>query len=209
MFFKNDNERKDSPAAGRRSAASAAGHHRVSRTWCAQLFVGRERSINALDEAMARDKEIFLAAQKNAKTNEPDARRHLPVGTLGDDHAAASPARRHREGAGRGQAARAGQEVRRRPSEYFLVEVEEVAEQPREERRGRGADALGAGGLRDVREAEQEDSARGPDERADDRRRRRASPTPSSPTFRPSSSPIARRCSRWRTRRSGSSASTS
>ena len=36
-----------------------------------QLFVGRERSINALDAAMARDKDIFLAAQKNAKTNEP------------------------------------------------------------------------------------------------------------------------------------------
>src|SRR5262249_2720880 len=34
-----------------------------------QLFVGRERSINALDAAMARDKDIFLAAQKNAKTN--------------------------------------------------------------------------------------------------------------------------------------------
>ena len=32
-----------------------------------QLFVGRERSINALDAAMARDKDIFLAAQKNAK----------------------------------------------------------------------------------------------------------------------------------------------
>ncbi|MGH7039707.1 MAG: LON peptidase substrate-binding domain-containing protein, partial [Stellaceae bacterium] len=36
-----------------------------------QLFVGRERSINALDAAMAREKEIFLSAQKNAKTNEP------------------------------------------------------------------------------------------------------------------------------------------
>jgi ATP-dependent Lon protease len=48
-----------------------------------QLFVGRERSINALDAAMARDKDIFLAAQKNAKTNEPTPDDIFGVGTLG------------------------------------------------------------------------------------------------------------------------------
>src|SRR5271165_2549254 len=48
-----------------------------------QLFVGRERSINALDAAMARDKDIFLAAQKNAKTNEPTPDDIFSVGTLG------------------------------------------------------------------------------------------------------------------------------
>ena len=48
-----------------------------------QLFVGRERSINALDAAMARDKDIFLAAQKNAKTNEPSPDDIFQVGTLG------------------------------------------------------------------------------------------------------------------------------
>jgi ATP-dependent Clp protease ATP-binding subunit ClpX len=48
-----------------------------------QLFVGRERSINALDAAMARDKDIFLAAQKNAKTNEPTPDDIFQVGTLG------------------------------------------------------------------------------------------------------------------------------
>ena len=48
-----------------------------------QLFVGRERSINALDAAMARDKDIFLAAQKNAKTNEPTPEDIFQVGTLG------------------------------------------------------------------------------------------------------------------------------
>ena len=35
------------------------------------LFVGREKSINALEEAMSQDKEILLAAQKKAKTNDP------------------------------------------------------------------------------------------------------------------------------------------
>src|ERR1700690_934386 len=48
-----------------------------------QLFVGRERSINALDAAMAQGKEIFLAAQKNAKTNEPTPDDIFGVGNLG------------------------------------------------------------------------------------------------------------------------------
>src|SRR4051812_39789451 len=48
-----------------------------------QLFVGRERSINALDAAMTRDKDIFLAAQKNAKTNEPAPDDIFQTGTLG------------------------------------------------------------------------------------------------------------------------------
>jgi ATP-dependent Lon protease len=49
-----------------------------------QLFVGRERSIAALEEAMSRDKEIFLAAQRHAKTNEPSADDIFLVGTIGD-----------------------------------------------------------------------------------------------------------------------------
>src|SRR6202453_2427092 len=48
-----------------------------------QLFVGRERSINALDAAMTRDKDIFLAAQKNAKTNEPTPDDIFQTGTFG------------------------------------------------------------------------------------------------------------------------------
>jgi ATP-dependent Lon protease len=43
--------------------------------------VGREKSIAALDEAMSRGKEIFLAAQKNAKTNEPVPEDIFEVGT--------------------------------------------------------------------------------------------------------------------------------
>ncbi len=48
-----------------------------------QLFVGREKSILALDEAMAREKEIFLAAQKSAKTNAPTPDDIFQVGTIG------------------------------------------------------------------------------------------------------------------------------
>ena len=35
------------------------------------LFVGRERSIKALEYTMSRDREIFLAAQKDAKMDNP------------------------------------------------------------------------------------------------------------------------------------------
>ncbi len=47
------------------------------------LFVGREKSINALEEAMSHDKEILLAAQKKAKTNDPSAEDIFSVGTVG------------------------------------------------------------------------------------------------------------------------------
>ena len=47
------------------------------------LFVGRERSINALDEAMNKDKLLFLAAQKDAKIQDPEEKDVYPVGTIG------------------------------------------------------------------------------------------------------------------------------
>src|SRR5687767_91575 len=47
------------------------------------LFVGREKSIAALEEAMAQDKEILLAAQKKAKTNDPTPDDIYSMGTVG------------------------------------------------------------------------------------------------------------------------------
>jgi ATP-dependent Lon protease len=47
------------------------------------LFVGRQKSIAALEEAMGQDKAILLCAQKKAKTNEPTAEDIFPVGTVG------------------------------------------------------------------------------------------------------------------------------
>lgn len=47
------------------------------------LFVGREKSINALEDAMSKQTDIILAAQKDAKTNNPDPKEVYPVGTLG------------------------------------------------------------------------------------------------------------------------------
>ena len=47
------------------------------------LFVGREKSIHAIEEAMNSDKEILLTAQKKAKTNEPAPDDIFEIGTLG------------------------------------------------------------------------------------------------------------------------------
>lgn len=46
------------------------------------LFVGREKSIKALDEAMSRNREIFLAAQKKSKTNDPTPDEIFEFGTV-------------------------------------------------------------------------------------------------------------------------------
>jgi ATP-dependent Lon protease len=46
------------------------------------LFVGREKSIRALDEAMAKNREIFLAAQKKSKTNDPQPEEIYECGTI-------------------------------------------------------------------------------------------------------------------------------
>jgi ATP-dependent Lon protease len=46
------------------------------------LFVGREKSINALEEVMRSDKQILLAAQKNAGDDDPAADAIYQVGTL-------------------------------------------------------------------------------------------------------------------------------
>ena len=46
------------------------------------LFVGREKSVDALKFALSQEKEIFLATQKNAKVDEPNLRDIYVCGTL-------------------------------------------------------------------------------------------------------------------------------
>ncbi|WP_299727232.1 endopeptidase La [uncultured Endozoicomonas sp.] len=46
------------------------------------LFVGRDKSIQALDIAMAADKRILLVAQKSAQTDEPEVEDLFSVGTV-------------------------------------------------------------------------------------------------------------------------------
>ena len=47
------------------------------------LFVGRDKSIAALEEAMAGERELLLVAQKRAKTNDPVPEDLFEVGTVG------------------------------------------------------------------------------------------------------------------------------
>jgi ATP-dependent Lon protease len=47
------------------------------------LFVGREKSIAALESAMKYEKGIFMVAQKNAKKDDPDQEDIYRVGTIG------------------------------------------------------------------------------------------------------------------------------
>jgi len=46
------------------------------------LFVGREKSIKSLDEAMENDKQVLLVAQKSAEVDEPSADDVFEIGTL-------------------------------------------------------------------------------------------------------------------------------
>jgi ATP-dependent Lon protease len=128
MFFNKDSDGKGPPGAKRRSVPLLPLRdiivfpHMVS-----QLFVGRERSINALDAAMARDKDIFLAAQKNAKTNEPTPEDIFGVGTLGTVmqllRLPDGTVKVLVEGKRRARTKRFVQ-----TDEFFVVEIEEVAE---------------------------------------------------------------------------------
>ena len=65
MFFKQDSGKPEAPAR-RTLPALPLRDIIVFPHMSSRLFVGREKSIAALEEAMGRDKEIFLAAQKNA-----------------------------------------------------------------------------------------------------------------------------------------------
>ena len=46
------------------------------------LFVGREKSISALESAMANDKQVMLVAQKNASKDDPDKQDIHDIGTV-------------------------------------------------------------------------------------------------------------------------------
>jgi ATP-dependent Lon protease len=82
MFFKSDSD-KSTPAVRRTLPALPLRDIIVFPHMVSQLFVGREKSIAALEQAMARDKEIFLAAQKSAKTNDPTPEDIFSAGTVG------------------------------------------------------------------------------------------------------------------------------
>jgi len=91
------------------------------------LFVGRQKSIKALEEAMNKQKFILLAAQREAKTNDPGEDDIYKVGTLGSVvqllRLPDGTVKVLVEGKKRARVVRYVDQ-----SEYFLVEAEEIEE---------------------------------------------------------------------------------
>ena len=91
------------------------------------LFVGREKSVRALEEAERQKKPIMLAAQRDAKTHHPGPEDIFDVGTLGEVmqmmKLADGTVKVLVEGKKRARIQRFVE-----TDEYFLVEVEELAE---------------------------------------------------------------------------------
>ena len=83
MFFTNDSE--DEPTNNQRRTIPLLPLRDiiVFPHMVVPLYVGREKSINALEDAMSSDKELLLAAQKKAKTNDPKEQDIFRVGTIG------------------------------------------------------------------------------------------------------------------------------
>lgn len=89
------------------------------------LFVGREKSVRAIEESQKEGKYIMLAAQKDARTSNPGQKDIYSVGTLGEVvqliRLADGPIKVLVEGKSRARIKRYEQE-----DEYMLVEVEEI-----------------------------------------------------------------------------------
>src|SRR5689334_19220021 len=83
MFFRNEDGKRDGKPRTRGLPLLPLRDIIVFPHMVVPLFVGREKSIAALEDAMATDKTILLCAQKKAKTNEPAADDIFPVGTIG------------------------------------------------------------------------------------------------------------------------------
>src|SRR5262247_2839582 len=85
MLFRNEKNPKDQPpqGGGLRVPLLPLRDIIVFPHMVVPLFVGRQKSIRALEEAMNKQKYVLLAAQKDAKTNDPAEEDIYKVGTLG------------------------------------------------------------------------------------------------------------------------------
>ncbi len=86
MLFRNDKDKKDDkeqPVGPSRVPLLPLRDIIVFPHMVVPLFVGRQRSIKALEEATQKQSLIFLSSQKDAKTNDPAEDDIYKVGTLG------------------------------------------------------------------------------------------------------------------------------
>ena len=82
-FFKSDDEGSAPKPAGRVVPLLPLRDIVVFPTMVVPLFVGRPKSIKALEEAVAGGRELLLAAQRNASKDDPDEADIHRIGTLG------------------------------------------------------------------------------------------------------------------------------
>ncbi len=119
------------------------------------LFVGREKSIKALEEVMRSDTFILLATQKNASDDDPATDSIFSVGTL----ASVLQLLKLPDGTVKvlvEGAARAEVKNYTDREEYFEAEAAVIADSRRRSGRGRGIGALGGQRIRRLCEAQQE-----------------------------------------------------
>jgi ATP-dependent Lon protease len=83
MLFRNDKKDDREPGSASRVPLLPLGDIIVFPHMVVPLFVGRQRSIKALEEATQKQSPIFLSSQKDAKTNEPTEDDIYKIGTLG------------------------------------------------------------------------------------------------------------------------------
>src|SRR5688500_10603614 len=84
MLFRNDKrDDKEQPSGPNRVPLLPLRDIIVFPHMVVTLFVGRHRSIKALEEATQKQGPIFLSSQKDAKTNEPTEEDIYKIGTLG------------------------------------------------------------------------------------------------------------------------------
>ena len=173
-----------------------------SRTASCPLFVGREKSVAALEAAMAADKELFLVAQLDPGEDDPDRDALYDLGVV----ATAMQLLKLPDGTVRvlveGVQARAAGQSRRRATAIIVGRGRGGRRGAGRRARGPGADALGDRPVRELRQAQQAAAAPRPAIQLARSRSRRCSPTRSPPTCR-SRSPTSRRCSASSTRRAG------
>jgi len=129
MLFRNDKKDKDDTPGGNvlRVPLLPLRDIIVFPHMVVPLFVGRQKSIKALEEAMNKQKFILLAAQREAKTNDPGEDDIYRVGTLGSVvqllRLPDGTVKVLVEGKKRARVLRYVDQ-----SEYFLVEAEEIEE---------------------------------------------------------------------------------
>ncbi len=171
MFFKNDKHDPSAKGTTRTLPLLPLRDIIVFPHMVVPLFVGREKSHQrARGGDGAATRRSSSPRRRSAKTNDPTRGGHLRGRHGRAHHPAAAPARRHGEGAGRGQAARAHHAASSRPTTSSWsrsrrstsptsarVEVEALMRSVQSD-------------VRELRQAQQAHPARDADQRADHRR---------------------------------------